>query len=232
MIKNYIFFGHGELVSISPFCLKTDAYLRMRGLPYENVYADSRRAPKKKLPSIDDEGERLADSQLIIEHLEQKYPNPLDDGLDVATKARHHLLRRTIEEGLYFCALYLRWIDSELSPAFFALIKPKLPALAPLIIPLIRRQLRRDLWGQGTARHGRDEIIAMARADIDATAAALGDAPYFGGRQPRTIDATTFGFIANALMLDIPSPIADRAREHQTLVDYCERMRERYYRRG
>ncbi|MBW2733279.1 MAG: glutathione S-transferase family protein [Deltaproteobacteria bacterium] len=233
MIKNYILTGHGDLVSLSPFCVKTDIYLRMRELPYKNVYGDPRRAPKGKLPTIDDEGDQLADSQLIIEHLERKYPEPLDAGLDAKTLARHHLLRRTLEEGLYFCAVYARWVDPTAWPAFRALILPTLPkGIGRFILPLIRRKIGKDLWAQGTGRHSASEIYAMACADIDAMASALGDAPYFGGQEPRTIDAATFAFIANALLVDLPSKLADRIREHENLVGYCDRVHERFYSRG
>lgn len=232
MIKNYILMGHGDLVSFSPFCLKTDLYLRMRGLPYENVYGSPRSAPKGKLPSIVDGDVTLADSQLIIEYLEEKYPEPLDGGLDGDTRARHHFMRRALEEGLYFCSVYARWLDPVLWPEFRALIAPQLPKLAPLIMPLVRRQLRRDLWGQGTARHSSAEIYKLARADIDAMAASLGDAPYFGGEVPRTIDATAFGFVGNALMVELSSPIADGVRAHENLVAYGARVRERFYANG
>ena len=55
------------LPNASPFCLKLELYLRMAGLPYRNRYTlELHRAPKGKLPWIDDDGIAMADSGLII----------------------------------------------------------------------------------------------------------------------------------------------------------------------
>ena len=62
------------LPNASPFCLKLELYLRMAGLPYRNRYTlELHKAPKGKLPWIDDDGVTLADSGLIIEYLKGRY---------------------------------------------------------------------------------------------------------------------------------------------------------------
>ena len=58
------------LPNASPFCMKLETYLRMTGLPFEvRPVTDPRRAPKGKLPYIDDGGTVLADSNLILDYL-------------------------------------------------------------------------------------------------------------------------------------------------------------------
>jgi hypothetical protein len=55
MIKLYQFKPALDLPNASPFCMKLEIYLRMANLPYEIVLnADSRKAPKGKLPYIED----------------------------------------------------------------------------------------------------------------------------------------------------------------------------------
>ena len=72
-----------DLPNASPFCMKLELYLRMAGLPYRNRYTlELHRAPKGKLPWIDDDGTTVADSGFIIEYLKGKYGDPLDGKLD------------------------------------------------------------------------------------------------------------------------------------------------------
>ena len=82
MIKLHQFAPAFGLPNASPFCMKVETYLRMAGLPYELVNSgDIFRAPKKKLPFIDDGGELVADSSFIIDHLKSRHGDPLDGGL-------------------------------------------------------------------------------------------------------------------------------------------------------
>jgi len=55
----------------SPFCMKVEGYLRLARIDYrcENG-AMPFRAPRRKLPWIDDGGTVVADSSFIVDHLE------------------------------------------------------------------------------------------------------------------------------------------------------------------
>ena len=83
MIKLYQFAPAFGLPNASPFCMKVETYLRMAGLPHELVNDGLRvmKAPKGKLPFIDDDGVVVADSTFIIEHLQRRYGAPLDEAL-------------------------------------------------------------------------------------------------------------------------------------------------------
>jgi glutathione S-transferase len=137
-------------------------------------------------------------------------------------------LRRMVEEHSYFALLWLRWIDDAgwalTAPAFFG----QLPWPLRLVVPaLVRRQVRRDLWGQGMGRHSSDEICRRVSADLDALAAALGPRPYFGGDEPSALDATTYAFIANLIWAPLDTPARQAALASAALVAYAERMRAR-----
>ena len=63
----------------------------MAGIDYEVVaMADPRKAPKGKLPYIEDDGETIADSTVIIEHLKKKYGDTLNEGLPVRAATVAH----------------------------------------------------------------------------------------------------------------------------------------------
>lgn len=125
MIRLFQFPPAMGLPNASGFCLKLETWLRMSGLPYENVYTmNLGRAPKGKLPHIvDDDGSALADSGLIIEHLKRRHGVRLDDHLDRLQQAQSLMLQRTLEEHVYWCVLHFRWADDRYWPvtreAFF-----------------------------------------------------------------------------------------------------------------
>src|SRR6478609_8917732 len=103
-----------SLRTASPFGLKLEAYMKLAGIPYrvENFDGNPSKAPKGKIPFItDDDGRKLGDSALIIQHLIAKHGDKLDAHLTPAERAVGHALRRMTEEALYFAVLYSRWVD-------------------------------------------------------------------------------------------------------------------------
>src|SRR5687768_14957509 len=95
-------FGFGEgfgLPEVSPYVTKTEIHLKMAGLAYHKDLSGFAKAPKGKLPYIDD-GEIVADSTFIRAHLEKKYALDLDAGLDAAQRALSWTVERMLEDHL------------------------------------------------------------------------------------------------------------------------------------
>ena len=215
------------LMNASPFCMKVEVFLRLTGLPYRTVETQPMRTPKGKLPVLRDEGRCIADSEAIIDYLRTTYGARLPAALAAPEPPAHLLLRRVIEEHLYFGALHFRWIDdagASHTRAFFDAV----PApVRGAVFALVRRKIARDLRGQGLGRHEAATICAKACADLDALAATLGDAPFFGGPEPAAIDACAYAFLANLVRVPVDSPIKAHALQCAPLMAYGERMRER-----
>jgi glutathione S-transferase len=98
---------------VSPFCLKLESYLRIAGIPYTAKAAAFGKAPKGKIPFIEEDGSYLGDSQLIIDHLKRKHGDTLDAKLSAEDVAKGHLVRRTLEDSLYWVILQERWISDD-----------------------------------------------------------------------------------------------------------------------
>ncbi len=84
MIKVHQFEPAFGLPNASPFCMKLETYLRMTGIAYELSPPDMRdlgKAPKGKLPFIEDNGKIIADSTFIIDHLKTTHGDTLDSWL-------------------------------------------------------------------------------------------------------------------------------------------------------
>ena len=81
------------------------------GLDYKARPAAPFKAPKGKLPYIDDDGEKVADSTFIRFHIEKKYGFDFDAGLTPEQKATGWALEKLCEDHLYWLALAERWMD-------------------------------------------------------------------------------------------------------------------------
>ena len=219
------------LADASPFCLKADLLLKMSGLPYKaEIAGDPRRGPKGKLPAIVDGGVTLGDSEIIRWHLELKHGADFDKGLGEAERARAHAFARMLEERTYWVLIYSRWMEPDIWPVFSRQIFAGLPPVVrTLIPPIARRKVRGYLHAHGLGRHSRDEIYRMGAADLRAVSVELGDKPFFTGADPRGIDATVYGIVASVVEAPLETPLKAAALQHQNLVAYCKRMRERFY---
>ncbi len=231
MIRLYQFAPAFGLPNASPFCMKVETWLRMSGLPFE---LDNRgllpKAPKGKMPFIDDDGELIGDSALILRHLQRKHGVNLDAPLDDAQRAVATAFERLFSEHLYWAAIYTRWIEPKgfemTKQAFFGAMGQPMRSLVPI---LARRAMKKQLWGHGMGRHTPEQIMALGAEDIDAVAAYLGDKPFFMGDAPCSIDATVYAFLANVLWVPLESPLKAQADRHANLDAYCQRMKARYY---
>ena len=86
MVKLYGFGAGLGLPDPSPFVVKVAHYLRMIAVAYEPCAGNARKAPKGKLPYIEDSGAVVADSSFILDHLRKKYQD-LDAGMNAQDRA-------------------------------------------------------------------------------------------------------------------------------------------------
>jgi glutathione S-transferase len=218
---------------ISPFCLKLESYLRMAGVPYQAKPVGTKKAPKGKIPFIEEDGALLGDSQLIIEHLKRKHGDPLDARLGAEDIARGHMARRLLEESTYWHIVHERWRTEEgwrvYKPVFGAILPP---LLRKVLLPVIRRGVIRSAHTQGLGRHRPEEILEMGKADISSVAVMLGDKPFLLGEQPTSFDATVYAFIASITAFPRDSPLRRYTLAQKNLVHYCERIQQRFFADG
>jgi glutathione S-transferase len=177
--------------------------LKMANLPYRTDTNGFGKAPKGKLPYIDDDGERIGDSTFIRWHIEKKYGFDFDRGLSAEQRAVAWAFEKMAEDNLYWGIVDARWTDDanfrKGPAAFFS----KIPApVRPIVVALIRRQVRKSLHGHGLGRHSQAEIVRLATRDVDAIADYLGQKPFFMGSDPTGVDATMFAFAAGILYAD------------------------------
>lgn len=216
--------------NLSPFCCKLETWLRIAGIPYEIVDTpDPRKAPKGKLPFIEDAGTRIADSSVIVNHLKKNRGVDPDAVLDEAQRAIALLVQRTLEEHYAFIAAYTHLIRAE-GVKYTGARFETIPAIVrPLVARMVNKRIKQLLWSQGILRHSDAEIMDAAIRDWRAVLAVMSEGPYFFGDKVTSIDAVVFGALATTVLTPIDSPIRDFLRSQPTCVSYAERMRERFF---
>ena len=230
MITLYTFGPAFGLPDPSPFVTKAEMLLKMAALPHRTDTTGFSKAPKGKLPYIDDDGERIADSNFIRFHIEKKYGFDFDRGLSADERAIAWAFEKMVEEQLYFELLDSRWTDDTNFAKGPMMFFRGVPApLRPFIVAMVRRKVRQALHGQGTGRLTPAEIVQLGTRSIDAIATHLGDNAYFMGAEPTGADATMFPFAANMLCPTFDTPLRTAAERHNNLRRYVGRMTPRYY---
>ncbi len=230
MITLYTFGPYFGLPDASPFVTKAMLLLKLAGLPYKEDRGGFRKAPKGKLPYIDDDGTVVPDSTFIRFHIEKKYDFDFDARLDAAQKATAWTAEKMCEEHLYWALVVSRWIDDAnfaKGPAHFFKAVPM--PLRPIVQSLVRRKFKKTLKSQGFGRHTPAEQDELAIADLDALATLIGDKAFLMGEKPCGADATVFAFVASFLTPVFDTPVRTAAEHHANLTGYRDRITRLYF---
>ncbi len=230
MITLYTFGPNFGLPDPSPFCMKALVLLKMANLEFKTDTANLQKAPKGKGPYMDDDGIMVPDSTFIRIHLENTRGINFDEGLSDAECAVAWAFEKLCEDNLYWAIVHSRWFREENFNAGPAVFFKSIPApLRLIVVPMVRRQVRRDLKGQGLGRHSEVEVVELATRGIDHIAAFLGDKPYLMGDKPCGADAMVFATIAGLLCDIFDTPLVGATAKHKNLVAYSDRLTAQYF---
>jgi len=209
----------------SPYVLKAEVLLRMAGLAYrKDSGAAPDKAPKGKMPFLDDAGEIVADTTFIRAHIERKYGFDFDRGLDKVERAEAWAVERMLEDHLYWVCLHMRWAIPEnfaKGPARFFDGLPE--AIRDQAREGAKAKVHGYLHAQGMGRHTPAEVVELGDRTLEALSALLGNRPWLMGEQPCGTDATMTGILAMLLTPALDSPIRQRALGYDNLAAYIDR---------
>ncbi|ODS02017.1 glutathione S-transferase [Methyloceanibacter superfactus] len=229
MITLYAFGEAFGLPDMSPFVTKVETLLKMAGLDYRVQTGGFNKAPKGKLPYIEDDGEVIADSTFIREHLEKKYGIDFDRGLDAEQRAVAWAFEKMLEDHAYWAFLHSRWVDENnfrVTSGYF----DRVPMPMRLVVRrMARRQIRSEIQGHGMGRHTPEEIVALGTRSLDAAATFLAEKPFMMSAEPTGLDATVFAFVVGGLCPSFETPLRGAVEGHGNLKRYVGRMAERFF---
>lgn len=223
--------GAWGLPSVSPFCLKLDAWLRIAGIAHRSVTATTPfGGPKGKAPWIEHEGSKIGDSSLIIEYLKQHLATDPDAHLTAEQRGIALAIQRLVDENLYWAMVYDRWVRPENWPILKSTVLGGIaPPVRAVLAPMARRGVRKQLIGHGMGAHSAEEIAGIAERDIAALSAILGDNDFYFGDTPGSADAVVYGQLANIYSVGFSSPMKQMIADRPNLPAFLERFRTRFY---
>jgi len=233
MITIYQYIPGWNVPCISPFVTKTIYYMRMAGIPHEVKRQDLSRlqqdAPYGKLPFIEDNGVKIADSTAIVQYL-KKYAD-LDSDATKAEKAQMLAWNRMFDEHTYWCAVIQpRWSEEPNWQIYMPIIvgaSPVPPEARPTLEEF-RKLILSEFLGHGMGRLPANVVYQRARADIDAISDFLDSKPYFMGEKLRSIDANLLSVLNHIIYTPFKFDTKDYALGKKNLVDYSKRMNARF----
>ena len=231
-LKIFVFPAAWELPTTGPFALKLETWLRLAEISYERVEeGNPRKGPKGKNPWIELDGERVADSAVIIERLASRVGVDLDAWLGDRDRAVALAITRMVEDHLHQILEYELFVTDPGFAEIRRIIAGAAPALlAPVIAGSMRQHFRKQLHARGIARHEPAEIARQGRADVDAVSAILGDKRWLFGDRPTVADCAVFGQLAPFCFAPFDTPVASYVKASENVSAWCRRVRDDLFR--
>lgn len=96
--------------NISPPCMKLELFLRLNKIPHR-VVASASPGPHGRWPWIEHRGKTIVDSRRIVAYLKKHFSVTMDDALTGDQLATGTMLRRMVEEHMYWTATRFALVD-------------------------------------------------------------------------------------------------------------------------
>jgi len=211
----------------SPFCLKAMCLLTMSGVEWQRLpNSDVRKTPFQKLPVLLDDDLIVPDSDNIRYHLQNKTGIDFDEGLTEQQRSQSLAIIRMVEEHLYFCLVYDRWVSNESWEALRKEVFNELPAALRLFVPgIVRRSVISNLKAQGMGRIDYSQMLARAQLDITAIDTFLSNRVFIMGDTPTAADASVASILTSIAASPIQSPLSRLISNNAGLTEYIDRAK-------
>lgn len=204
--------------------------LQLAGVPWRvDFAADVRKAPMKKLPVLLDGDHVIADSSLIMAHLETVHGGNFHGTLSMRERAEAHAFLRMAENHIVFALTHNRWMIEanwvHLREQFFGMI----PApMRRVVANRVRRNVQKGLIGHGLGRFDEAGITERVAHDLSAIKCRLaGD--FLFGEQPVAADCFIGSTLSSLASLPETTLLREHVRSDPDLMGYVGRFRDRFY---
>ena len=203
----------------------------VNGISYEaQSELNPRFAPRGKLPYIIHKGQKISDSELILDYLEREFNLNLNEGLSSESIALGSAVEIICNEHLYFLMLYYRYLVEDnfkiLCDIFFQRLKFPLNRIMPRVL---YSTVQKQLNGQGIGRMSLEEVSNISMKAVDSLEGLLSENNFFTGEKLCRADYSAFAHLANILYPPFESPLKDYLKSKTRLVGYIDRIKSYYF---
>ncbi len=222
------------LGDVSPFVYRLETWLRMAEIPYESrilsVAGALKTAPRRMIPFIDLDGERLGDSSLIINWLIDLHDDPLNDSrLSVEQRNLGELIKTLCEHELFYIMTYGRWNDGDWVTFAHRVAHPVPGFLVSIMKGRIKKKAESMLYNFRLGRFDQEHIRKIFKEKLTQIDSFLDQKPFLFGDEPSTYDAGLYAILASIVHFPLQNPHVEIARSHPGIVQYCDRIKETYF---
>jgi glutathione S-transferase len=211
---------------INPFTTKVELALALKGLDYEREVSNDpddvkRWSPvTRELPVIQIDNQRIADSAVILNTLEELFPEPSLLARDPKTANAQTRLAEWSDSSFLF--YWNRWREAR-----FPQPGDEKPAEDVTLLGKVRDGIKRAFTAHGdglTRSELREaEVVNGIAARLSDLSAFLGQRPFFYGDEPSLADVSVYGMLR--ILYDGPmTGVQEQILERPELVDYMARM--------
>lgn len=210
----------------SPFCVKAEMALTHLGLDFTiHESLELSKAPKRKMPWLEDNGLVIADSELILSYLDNKTDGGLFRHLSPQQIGIGTSFVRLVEDHLYWLIVASRWLDDD----WFVNVKRdffgSLPApISWLASRMARKQVHRTYDLHGLGRHTSAEQEQLLHADLKAIAGQVTTNGFIAGNELSVFDFGVAAMLAAGMDNKPDTWVSVIAREYPALRDYAEKV--------
>ncbi|GMT21626.1 hypothetical protein PFISCL1PPCAC_12923 [Pristionchus fissidentatus] len=229
----YQFPGSSTASSMSPYCIKVEAFCPLYNIKVVCRYTTMARGKNKKLPMIELNGEQIVDSQIILRRLAEHFN--LQVYSDTHTAGLGHSIERTLDNHTVHL---LQYDQTRVVPEVVRLIvSGMVPSIVcPIAVPLVSWAFKRKLL---TAIHGSIgrftdyEYDELLKNDLEQLQNILGESSFLLGEEPTQVDCVAFGHFGSSYYC-FPSARSHineliGSAEFASLREYLERVKQRIF---
>jgi glutathione S-transferase len=230
MIKLIQFPNKPDRASYSPFCLKLETFFKVAKIPFENQFSSSPKGKKKKMPMIDDQGELIEDSSLVIEYMKTKHSVDLDAHLSAEQKAVGRAFQWLCEKSQIDIVMSFRWNNPENWVKFRDVIFDGAPWLIKVTIAnMMAGNVKKTLYNHGIGRFNDDERLKMFEDNLRAISDYLGTKKYFFGDKICSYDVTLFSCLVQCRSRGVVPQLEGRIEKFPNLVKFVAEIQKSYW---
>eukprot|EP01084_Bolivina_argentea_P147461 257989_1 len=212
--------------NISPACAKLIAYLEYNKIEYIEEYEMPMHPKTHKSPWITWKNDHIPDSNMIIQYFTNdsflNRPN-MDNHLNKLQKSILFAYRAMIEDCLYYIMVYRRWLDKDNVDKYLDLFLPR-NLQRKFIQPMIVKQVKRQVWEQGTSRLPPKEIYERGVNCIESIINYMSDKNFFFGDKITTLDLSIYGQIGSMYQMEMKWKYCDGLPFKHEINEYMKRI--------